>query len=243
MGKYIILKFDSPLMSFGAPIVDNFGFIQDFPSLSMLTGLIANSLGINHSEHEKLHKIQNSIIYSVMCESKGIKVQDLQRANLDSNFMQKGWTTWGDSEARKGGVDTKIDLRYRDYLANALYTVALQVNDNDLITLDNVVETLKNPCRPLFIGRKPCLPSRPIFDSVVEAKSLIEALKEELKKISMKGQLKSSYEVWVPSNSNLEELDNYRLIKVTDSRDWVNQIHIGSISVYHGQISLEQNNE
>ena len=41
----LLLRLDAPLMSFGAPMVDSNGVIQEFPALSMLTGLLGNALG------------------------------------------------------------------------------------------------------------------------------------------------------------------------------------------------------
>ncbi len=37
------LVLEAPLMSFGGVAVDNFGVIDDFPALSMLTGLLGNA--------------------------------------------------------------------------------------------------------------------------------------------------------------------------------------------------------
>ena len=48
MRDALILRFDAPLMSFGGPMVDHNGVVQDFPPTSLLTGLIGNALGYEH---------------------------------------------------------------------------------------------------------------------------------------------------------------------------------------------------
>ena len=41
--RHLVLVLEAPLMSFGGVAVDNFGVIDDFPALSMLTGLLGNA--------------------------------------------------------------------------------------------------------------------------------------------------------------------------------------------------------
>lgn len=50
--------------------------------------------------------------------------------------------------------------RYRDY--DSLCVVALRLESPDQVpTLDDLAKALDEPARPLFIGRKPCLPGEP----------------------------------------------------------------------------------
>ena len=41
--RHLVLVLEAPLMSFSGVAVDNFGVIDDFPALSMLTGLLGNA--------------------------------------------------------------------------------------------------------------------------------------------------------------------------------------------------------
>ena len=45
MQRHLVLRLASPLIAFGGETIDNLGVIGDFPSLSFLTGLVANALG------------------------------------------------------------------------------------------------------------------------------------------------------------------------------------------------------
>ena len=72
----------------------------------------------------------------------------------------------GSPRGARGGANTynAPHLRYRDYFADMRVTLALRLDPADSFpTLDDLAESLQHPARPLFIGRKPCLPSEPLF--------------------------------------------------------------------------------
>src|SRR5690625_6149014 len=85
---------------------------------------------------------------------------------LDKN----AWTTLGWLDKRKGGSASKgTHIRLRDYRADSIHTVALTLQPADKNpTLDELQKALEYPERPLFIGRKTCLPATPIFLGRIE---------------------------------------------------------------------------
>jgi len=221
---YSILRFEAPMMSFGAPIVSEEGLIQPFPALSMMTGLLANALGYDHSEAEKHERLQQAISYAVREDVPGEKIVDYQTVDLGSPHMKAttkkdsvAWTTWGHLDNRKGGDASEgTAQRNREYWADAVYTVALHV---DSLSADEVEEALKRPERPLFIGRKPCLPGKRLFQGTVEAPSPKEALQiPDTIPEDENGKNIEPTRIWHESNDGKP---------VTDARDWMNQVHVG----------------
>ena len=53
-----VLRFDAPWMSFGGVVVDHHGFTERFPGRSLLTGLVANAIGLDHSDTDALQDLQ-----------------------------------------------------------------------------------------------------------------------------------------------------------------------------------------
>ncbi|MDQ7774408.1 MAG: type I-E CRISPR-associated protein Cas5/CasD [Paracoccus aminovorans] len=49
--------------------------------------------------------------------------------------------------------------RRRDYLADHETRVVLRLAAGQGLSLDELAQALDRPARPLFIGRKPCMPS------------------------------------------------------------------------------------
>lgn len=238
MPGFLLLRFDAPLMSFGAPIVDNRGAIQDFPALSMLTGLLANSLGYDHADGEKLRSLQERIRYAARQDRPGRQIEDYQTVDLGQPFMRSGWTTRGAPQAREGGEAAEgTHIRYRAYLADAVYTVALQLIPEeaqpDLRALEGA---LRNPERPLFIGRKCCLPASPILLGAIEATSLLDAIRQAPGLESTRAAAGGKVPAWWPADE--ASPPDSRLVPVTDERDWCNQIHGGRRFLRHGRIAL-----
>ncbi len=219
----IILRFDAPLISFGGVVIDNNGVTRSFPARSMLTGLLANALGYEHRDFAALQSLQQRIQYAVRCDRTGELVRDYQTVDLSQPFLALGWTTRGAAQARAGEVATRTGthIRLRDYLADAVYTVALTLEPPEAEPdTAKLAAALQSPARPLFIGRKPCLPAEPILVGRARADSLRAALLTA--PLSSRARCRK-LRAWFPAEGPLSR----GATPVTDDRDWANQIHVG----------------
>lgn len=242
MHDILLLRLDAPLMSFGAPIVDNYGVIQAFPGRSQLTGLIANALGYHHRNTAQLQRLQNRIHFAARCDRPGIRIMDYQTVDLGQEFMRddNAWTT-RDKPDRKGDSKNSAGthIRYRYYWADSIFTVAVCLDpDNESPNIETIASAVINPARPLFIGRKCCLPASPLFLTMISASSLIDSL-SVLPRIPDKrtGMAPNSLlSVWWDDDPKASK-SSYRTIPVTDERDWSNQVHTGRRFIYQGLIN------
>jgi CRISPR system Cascade subunit CasD len=237
----LILRFDAPLMSFGAPIVDNHGRIQPYPALSMICGMLGNALGYDHREFERLQRLQARIQYASRCDRRGKRIEDFQTVNLGADYMSDklAWTTDGSLEERKGGsASSGTHIRYRDYWGDSIHTVAVHLSSaNEKPTLEDVKKALEYPERPLFLGRKPCLPAAPICVDLIEADSLRAALSQY--PLHEHADEDGPYPAWWPTKPGATEpADRLRERPVTDERDWANQIHVGERWIAQGNIEV-----
>lgn len=230
----IVLRLEAPLMAFGGPTVDIHGVIQTFPATSMITGLLANALGWDHGDADALDRLQRRLRYAARLDRPGEEVMDYQTADLGQLFMrQHGWTTRGAPEWRGGAPASATGtlIRYRPYRADALCTVVLTLEGADESpNLDDLVAALTYPARPLFIGRKSCLPSSPILSGRICATNLHEALCHvghhdwpEGGEATIDPPLLACW----PTGHGPDDSDQTVLEPVTDHRDWLNQIHGG----------------
>lgn len=175
----LLLRLEAPLMAFGGVAVDSLGVIDELPSASLLTGMLGNALGYRRTEARRLQSLQDRLRYAVRIDRSGQRITDYQTADLNKD--DSGWTTRGVPEGRAGGQGTYEGQhqRYRDYHADAAATVALTLDPtNHSSELFSLAEALDHPVRPLFIGRKPCLPSERIVIGVVEETTLLDALQK-----------------------------------------------------------------
>ena len=229
----LLLRLEAPLMAFGGPIVDNYGVIQSFPAISMLTGLLGNALGWEHREAAALNRLQSRIRFAARLDRPGERIIDYQTVDLGQDFMvDTGWTTWGQREVRGGASSTGTHIRYRHYRADACATVALALDSEEAdLTVATLEQALITPARPLFIGRKTCLPALPILQGKIKTPSVIEALRTLPAIYAKRVQAQWPADEEGPSLS--------RLVVLTDERDWINQVHSGERLVRQGELLLE----
>lgn len=231
--EVLLLRLDAPLMSFGGPLVDQKGPTLPFPGRSMLTGLIGNALGYEHADHEALNRLQDRVAYAVRCDRPGARITDFQTVDLGQPFSRAGWTTRGEPEGRGGGSGQSTHIRYREYLADSHYTIALALMPpSGSPTLDEVERALSEPERPLFLGRMACLPASPILLGRVSAGSLVAALSDAPLPVR-DGKGERTCTVWVPEDEEQHLADaQRRLIEVADDRDWSVQLHGGRRRIF-----------
>ncbi len=218
-------------------MVDQRGVVQAFPALSMLVGLIGNALGWDHRDGAKLGALQDRLRYAARIDRPGSALVDYQTVDLGKDWMlpeKSGWTTRGEIAGRDGASSEGTHQRYRHYRADSLHTVAATLLGDDSPSLDDVARALNEPLRPLFIGRKCCLPAAPILVRSGEWSSLVDALAEEPRtRRTDPGPLLCT---WWEGDDATGVLPGSRAVPVTDERDWSNQVHVGRRMMREGRI-------
>lgn len=228
MSRWLVLHLDAPLMSFGRG-VDQHGVTDDHPGLSMLTGLLANALGWHHADVDKLDALQARLIFACREEVPGEALVDYQTVDLGQSFMRgTGWTTRGRPEGRDGAFSDGTHIRYRHFLAGALFTVVVGLADGDGPSLQDLGAALQRPARPLFLGRKPCIPSRPLVPAgeaawvdADDARAAVLAASPPFG--APKAQRKRR--LWYPCA--VDTGDGHTRVR-RDQRSWATNVHQGS---------------
>lgn len=235
--KVLILRLDAPLVSFGAPAIDHHGVVQQFPTLSMLVGLFANALGWQHTDTDRLEQLQERLEFAARVDRRGEPLVDYQTVALGLPWMRAeiaGWTTKGRIEERGGMFGDATHQRYRHYRADSLHTVAVALTGDEAPTLPDLADALQSPSRPLFLGRKCCLPAAPLLAGVVEAWSVLEALSRYPRTArSDAGPLPA---MWPDEDPASGAAGLSRVVAVSDERDWVNRVHVGRRLVREGHV-------
>ena len=236
--RHLIVSLEAPLMAFGGETIDNYGVIRWFPSASMLTGLLANALGWRRTERERHQRLQDRLVFAARIDREpatGARLTDFQTAQLGGN--DQGWTTRGVPEGRAGGAATydAPHLRYRDYFADMRVSVALRLESADETpTLDDLAVALQEPARPLFIGRKPCLPSGSLFGGFVQGDTALDALLAT--PLSADAPHLDTIPALWPDDEGKAEITPSRSYMQTDQRNWLSGLHGGGRLVCEGAI-------
>lgn len=221
-------------MAFGGETIDHFGVIRDFPALSMITGLLANALGWRREDSERHDRLQERLVLGARIERQGKRLQDNQNAWLGAK--DQGWTTTGIPEGRGGGAATynSPHRRFRDYHADRSLLIALRLEPADEApNLDELAAVLDHPARPLFIGRKPCLPSRRLFAGWQEGDNLLQVLQS----IPLPATLPEGARLQWPVGEG--QLSGDRQLDLCDERNWRSGVHGGWRPVREGRLRPE----
>jgi CRISPR system Cascade subunit CasD len=233
----LILRLDAPLMSFGGVMVDHHNVTDRFPGLSLFAGLLANAQGWSHGDGEKIGALQDRLIVATRWDIEPEAIVDYHTVDLGQpKMVNAGWTTRGVPEHRDGGEAKKgTHIRLRHYLANGVLTAILALTDDtapDLATLENA---LIRPMRPLFLGRKTCLPSAPIFLGRATGDDVLAILKSipRTQCVARKTRSQTMAARW-PADVGTNREDQLKAIY--DQRDWKNQWHAGRRIVAEGPI-------
>lgn len=240
---YLLLQLHAPMAAFGGVVVDNFGGSRRFPARSMLTGLIANALGWRRQDWDKLQNLQARVRYAVRLEhpQDGRQWCDFQTAEIGA--ADKHWTTSGSRAQRAGGAKTYSGphLRYRDYMHDLRAIVSLTLSEsNTTPTLNECEAALLFPERPIFIGRKACLPSAPLVIKTVSSESALEALRF-VPPQSTRNPADRFTCLWMPGEGMEQSLCDgvIREYEWCDERDWRNSQHVGNRTVVEASLSAE----
>ena len=247
--RHLILNLESPLMAFGGETIDNYGVIRPFPAVSMITGLFANALGWRRIERERHQQLQDRIVFAARIDREpagGVRMTDYQTVKMGDTvdlFVRGGhwvvgWTTRGQPDERAGALGAAgsgpfTHQRWRDYYADMRVTVALRLeppDDDNGPTLDELGDALQEPKRPLFIGRKPCLPSAPLFGGFAEGDTALAAL---LATAPADDGDRSHRLLW-PERESVDGVTASRTYMLTDQRNWVSGLHGGGRWVCEG---------
>lgn len=230
-------------MAFGDVMIDRIGPVRATPATSTVVGLLANALGVYRWEADRLARLQERLVFGCRLDRRGERFTEFQTAKLEKRDV--GWTTRGRVEGRAGG-DATYDsphIRLRDHDADACVTVVLRLRDADEPpTLDDLARALDEPARPLFLGRKPCLPSGPLAAGFVDADTVHDAL------------LAAPFAGAVPNDRPRRPDDRLLVVLPADEprppgfrdahacerRDWPAGIHAGDLLTYHGDVPRER---
>ena len=229
--RHLIIHLEGPLMSFGGEVIDNYGYVQSYPAKSMLVGMLANALGWKRTQCETIQTLQDRVVFAARIDREcagGTPMTDFQSVAISNR--DRAWTTRGVPEGRYGGSYT-TGLRYRDYLVDACVTVALRLQPEDgCPNLEELAHALNEPQRTLFIGRKPCLPSAPLFSGFAHGDTALVALLG----VPAESDAPAPLRIFWPDGEGVETISPTRSMHVTDERNWLSGLHGGGRMIHEG---------
>lgn len=219
----LLLRFDGILQSYGDVLTDGIGRTADVPTKSMITGLLGNALGYTHRDTTLLNALQESLDYAVRIDRPGYQLRDYQTVDLGQSFMTKevAWTTTHRVEKRGGASGESTHIRERFYWCSRVVTLAISVTDDALVSLSAIEHALREPTRPLFLGRKNCLPNSPILIG----KSSGDTLGMIVCNAPWSIEKPETVDVWTTTTTDTAD---GHTVRIHDQRNWRTRLHVSN---------------
>ena len=237
--EHLTLVLAGPMMAFGDAKVDSRGVITLFPTTSMLTGLLANAMGWERTQPAPHQTLHSRLAYAARIDREPRRdpvMSDYQTAAIRNT--DRFWTTRGRPEGRSGGTYTTQILN-KEYQADTLITVALRLEPGSPdLNLDIIETALRRPARPLYLGRKSCLPSRPILAGRARGRTALEAL------LSIPLEHTPSHQDAIPTlwqaQEDLPGIPHTQERLAHDHFDWNTRLHGLGRTVYEARLDRDR---
>ena len=180
--EFLVLKLKAPMQSWGGHTYEDKRHTEDFPVFSSLVGLIGGCLGYDRADSDKLSVLSKSIDTASRLDYREVKYTDdygdeksyqLPFSKM-IDFQTIGWVN-GVLQV-SGDIRKDLVVSLHEYLCDAEFTVTVRVLDRSYLLMSTLVGAVKRPIYSPFLGRKCCIPTRPVFEGIVTAKSHMEAL-------------------------------------------------------------------
>ncbi|MHB9025928.1 MAG: type I-E CRISPR-associated protein Cas5/CasD [Armatimonadota bacterium] len=184
MGESVLLlRLEGPMQSWGTRSRWDVRDTGLEPTKSGMIGLIGCAMGLSRNDLQ-LEKLDQDMLFGVRIDRPGVVAVDFHTVTgyhrtAAGEFKHSGGTAKSLAKAREHDESTIVSPR--DYLHDASFLVALVVKPehraSNLDLLECLAWHLQHPKWPVYLGRKSCVPSRPIFDDLIEYNDLEDALR------------------------------------------------------------------
>lgn len=177
MPNTIFLRLEGPLQSWGERGRWSVRDTAPHPTKSGIIGLIACALG--YREDEDIRPLSQKTRLGIRVDAPGTLITDYH--TIGGGYDRPALLTAQGKPKKTPAGEPHTELSHRDYLCEASFLAALQIRDSaDEPLIEQMAHALQNPVWPLFLGRKACIPSRPIFVGMGDRDDLHTALTQEL---------------------------------------------------------------
>lgn len=165
MPNTLFLRLEGPLQAWGERARWGVRDSATEPTKSGVVGLLACALGLQADED--IQALSRQVRVGVRCDLPGELLRDYHTV-VGGVLCAEGKIK---RTQKTGEIETVVSERY--YLADASFLVAVQAPPELIARL---AEAVQHPHWPIYLGRKSCVPSRPVFQGTGDYPTLVDAL-------------------------------------------------------------------
>lgn len=160
----ILLRLEGALQSWGEHSRFDYRDCASMPTKSGIVGMIGCAMGLRRGS-EQFAVLSEKIRVAVRCDRPGKQSIDYHTVTADDTILNA-----------QGKKRCKTIVTYRTYLQDAFFVAAIETNQEWAQKIDHAFH---EPCWPVYLGRKSCIPSKPVYIGIKEEyDSLEEAMNQ-----------------------------------------------------------------
>lgn len=155
----ILLRLEGALQSWGEHSCFDYRDCASMPTKSGIVGIIGCAMGLWRGS-EQLTALSEKIRVAVRCDRPGKQNIDFHTVTADDAILNA-----------QGKKRCKTIVTYRTYLQDASFLAAIET---DWELAQKIDHAFHEPRWPVYLGRKSCVPSRPVYIGIKEEYSSLE---------------------------------------------------------------------
>jgi CRISPR system Cascade subunit CasD len=168
--KFLALYLRAPLQSWGASAKFGERTTLAFPTRSAIIGMLAAAAGIDRSDDAWLDAVKD-LSMRCLVFAPGQRLVDYH--TVGGGYSTKNsWSKRHMSPKANGDTPDPVVTK-REYLQDAVFGVILAGEQTAL--LDSLAEAIQNPVWGVWLGRKSCIPTEPLFAGLFDSDAEAEA--------------------------------------------------------------------
>lgn len=150
----LLLRLAAPLQAWGSNSKFGVRATEREPTKSGVIGMLAAALGLQRNDEKTSEVLEqlSAMRFGVRTDREGRLIRDFHTVKFDKN----------------------ADISDRYYLSDAAFVAAFESEDTEL--LNRLAEAVLQPYYPMFLGRRSCPPTLPVFLEI-SSDDLVTALK------------------------------------------------------------------
>lgn len=180
MGRPIlILRLEAPLQSWGSRSRWDVRDTATEPTKSGIIGLLGCALGYSMQDPQ-LEQLNSALRFGLRVEHPGRVVIDYQTITdylptAAGDFKFGGGASKGPPEKLIAELKEPATIQSpRSYIEDGAFLVVLESTDPGNPVINECARAVQQPRWPTYLGRKACVPTRPVFEAVTEDYADIE---------------------------------------------------------------------
>lgn len=198
--EYLIFQLQAPMSAWGDTAVGEYRPTANYPSESALIGLLGAALGLDRAEELRHQSLATELRFAIGVQSSGRLLRDYHTAQVPGRVQLKNrpHRTRRD-ELGIPKEDLNTILSTRDYRQEMACLIAIQTTPEATLQLSELAQAIQQPKFVLYLGRKSCPPSVPLWPKILEAANVLQAMemyREQLGSKSGEQQLPVERLVW-----------------------------------------------